>query len=887
VSEVLLGGTVVVLAGITWMLTRTRHARVTALWTRAWLFLVATAAVFVINDGADLGHSVLELLSPFFPALILAGTLALSGRAVPVWLFPAAYLMGVARCLLGISGNADWNPALGIAFNGGSLGIAAVLSWGLARGAPRESSSHLLAPSFLLLAMLECANAVTGFAEVGAQTWLLLAWSVSVPVAVIVQIGVGRERAHGLRLGVERALTESQERFRALTENSSDLIAEIDRDYIFTYANPRHREWFGPDRGDPVGTDALALVHPEDRKRTEAWYQTHVNGDADSLLTIRVPHRDGHWRWVECNGRVFEVEEEPRIVVTMRDVTERIELEERLRVAHDRLEERVEERTAQLHAAVADLEAEVAERRRIEQRLRESEQRWRDVSNLSSDLSFSLTRSASGEISIEWVTQAIARLAGRPREEIDPDLWAEIVHPDDVETVVAKLASISDGETVEFESRIVTPIEKIRWMRTRISGAGTTPDGTLRILGAAREVTDVRNAMESRLRLEAHIQEAQKLESLGVLAGGVAHDFNNVLAVILGNDALALSETEPGSRLAKQLERIRSAAKHGQALTSQMLTYSGKASVSLKPLDLPRLVEEMAELLDAAVSTKCTLDIARRDDPVLVEGDPTQLRQVVMNLVTNASEALENHSGRVAVRCGVMEADSAYLKDTFGKPDLAPGEYAYLEVSDPGPGIDEGFRNRIFEPFFSTKFTGRGLGLASVLGIVRGHGGAIKLMTEPGAGTRFRVLLPRAPVAAPAATPPPAPRESESPHAVRVLVVDDDEAVLEIAGEFLRRSGFDVVTKESGRAALALLSEEGGASVDVVVLDLSMPDLDGRETLLRIRNLRPDLPVVVASGFGESVTAEQFPSAEVAVFVPKPYEAEELENAVRIALEGG
>jgi CheY-like chemotaxis protein len=292
----------------------------------------------------------------------------------------------------------------------------------------------------------------------------------------------------------------------------------------------------------------------------------------------------------------------------------------------------------------------------------------------------------------------------------------------------------------------------------------------------------------------------------------------------------------------------------------------------------------MSELLGAAVSKKCQLDIEHHDEPVIVEGDPTQLRQVIMNLVTNASEALLDRPGRVVVRCGVTDVDSEYLKDSFGSPNLTSGKYAFLEVSDPGAGIDEAFRNRVFEPFFSTKFTGRGLGLASVLGIVRGHGGAIKLRTEIGKGTRFRVLLPHATAAEHPAPEPSPSRHKQVKRSANVLVVDDDEAVLEIAEEFLKRSGFDVVTAESGQTALDILNGEQGIAIDVVVLDLSMPGLDGRETLLQIRHLRPELPVVVASGFGESVTAEQFPSDEIASFVRKPYEAEEIENAVRDAL---
>jgi CheY-like chemotaxis protein len=389
------------------------------------------------------------------------------------------------------------------------------------------------------------------------------------------------------------------------------------------------------------------------------------------------------------------------------------------------------------------------------------------------------------------------------------------------------------------------------------------------------------------------MQEAQKLESLGILAGGIAHDFNNALAVILGNEALAMSETPPESRLAKQLERIRSAAKHAETLTHQMLTYSGKASVSPKPLNLSALIEEMSELLEAAISEKCQLDISLDHGLTLVEGDPTQLRQVIMNLVINASEALRDRPGRIAVRSGLMTADADYLEDIVGARELAAGNYVYLEVSDPGEGIDEETRIRIFDPFFSTKFTGRGLGLASVLGIVRGHRGAIKLVTAPGGGTRFRVLLPPAAAAefptgteahaGPAATETETKRESEG-RGGAILVVDDDEAVLELAYEFLVRGGLDAVTAGGGREALEVLRTDAGGRIGAVVLDLAMPDLGGHEALLEIRRLRPELPVIVASGFGEDASAERFGTEEIAAFLRKPYEPEDLIDAVRAAL---
>jgi signal transduction histidine kinase/CheY-like chemotaxis protein len=449
--------------------------------------------------------------------------------------------------------------------------------------------------------------------------------------------------------------------------------------------------------------------------------------------------------------------------------------------------------------------------------------------------------------------------------------------------MVPHVTRVLEGETQEVEGRIVTRDGEVRWLRVLVTGARSPVDGKLRVLGAVRDVTEAQRAEEERRRLEAQMLEAQKLESLGILAGGIAHDFNNLLAVILGNQNLAMSDAEEGSRLAKQLDRIRSAGKHAQALANQMLAYSGKAAVSLKPFDLSGLVEEMRELLEASTSKKCRLEISLDRDRTVVEGDPSQLRQVIMNLVTNASEALQDRAGRVTVSTGLVAADAAYLARSFGGGDFAEGKYVYLEVSDTGQGMDEEISLRIFEPYFSTKFAGRGLGLASVLGIVRGHRGAIKLVTEPGEGTTFRVLLPPAERAASPAPDKAPPRDAPSRKG-RILVIDDEEWVLELAQEFLERSGFGVVTANGGREALEILRGGEEKKIDAVVLDLTMPDLDGQQTFLEIRALRPDLPVILASGFSEEATENRFPPDQIAAFVRKPYEPEDLIDAIRNSL---
>jgi PAS domain S-box-containing protein len=739
VGEFALGGMIAGLAGATWWLETQRNARPNVLWTYGWLFLLVSSCLIVLGGGTVWAEHAVSLVGPYFPALMLAGVLSYSGRAVPGWLLPAAFLAGAMRCALVVGGYPAIEPVVALLLEPTALIAAAYFAY---RGSVRTSlagSHRWLAPSLVAVAVVEAGSSLAIIAGPGLETVHLLSWVLVAPFAMLVQLRLNAEQALRREQRVAHVLSENEERYFALTENSFDLIAEIDAEGRLVYLNSRCEEWFGCSRESLVGSRTLDLVHPEDRDQTRNWFSSRQQAGSDSLLTIRVPRQHGDCRWVEVSGRAFRNAGEPRLAASARDVTERFELSAELESMNEELEDRVKRRTARL-------EEQIEKRTEAENELRVSEERWRNVSELSSDMSFALERDPDGQLRTDWITNAVSRLTGLGMDEIESGAWRPLVLPDDIEMASEHLFRIQPGETREFVVRVKTPIRDLRWLRTRIVCKPSQTPGMVKILGAGHDITGERKAAESQRRLDAHIQESQKLESLGLLAGGVAHDFNNALAVILGNAALAQADVEPGSRTAQQLERIRTAGKHAEALTRQMLTYSGKATVSLKSLDLRRLVDDMSDLLEAAIPGNCQLNIAAVKGYTLIEGEPTQLQQIVMNLVTNASEAVGDEPCRIAVRTGAMLADSDYLDDTFGATGLEPGRFVFLEVSDPGKGIGEDIRNRIFEPFFSTKYTGRGLGLASVLGIVRGHGGAIKLITEPGNGTRFRVLFPPASV---------------------------------------------------------------------------------------------------------------------------------------------
>jgi two-component system cell cycle sensor histidine kinase/response regulator CckA len=385
-----------------------------------------------------------------------------------------------------------------------------------------------------------------------------------------------------------------------------------------------------------------------------------------------------------------------------------------------------------------------------------------------------------------------------------------------------------------------------------------------------------------RRELEARVRDAEKLESLGLLAGGIAHDFNNLLTVILGNTAVLLRDLPADSPLRPRLERIHKTADYGAGLTQQILTYAGGAATTRKPLDLSRVVEDMAGLLESGLPRAVRVEAEFADGIPPVEADETQVRQIVMNLMRNAAEAMGEAGGALRVRTGTLHAERAYLERLHPAAERAEGCYAFLEVSDEGPGIDEATRARVFDPFFTTRLSGRGLGLAAVLGIVRGHGGAIELETREGVGTTFRVLFPiRAGAQAQGGAEGAPPPERGAPRTV--LVIDDDDAVLEITKEFLERAGLPVLLAESGREGLAAL-EERGAEVGAVVLDFQMPDLDGALVLREIRQLRPELPVIVATGYANESAAREALRDSASV-VQKPYDPDALVLRVLDALD--
>ncbi len=524
----------------------------------------------------------------------------------------------------------------------------------------------------------------------------------------------------------------------------------------------------------------------------------------------------------------------------------------------------------------------ITERRRTEKALRGSEERFRLLAENIPGTIY-LCRN-DPDYTMVYLNDEVEQLTGYAAAEFVGGrvFYGRLIHDDDRRAVADEIArAVGLGAAFHLSYRILH--RSGEWRRVEEVGVAFPFGGEPLLEGFIQDVTAKYHAAEEHRELENRIRETQKLESLGVLAGGVAHDFNNLLLAIIGNADLARMSLPRTSPVREHLLDIESAARRAADLCKQMLAYSGRGKFMPEKLCLNEVIQGTLPMLEVSISKRVALRTQLARDLPSIEADTGQMRQLMMNLVVNASEAVGDNYGVVTLATGVRNCDERYFKTSYLSDKLSPGVYAYLEVTDTGCGMDDATRERIFEPFFSTKFTGRGLGMPAVLGIVRGHNGAIKVYSEPGKGTTFLVLFPALDV--PATEEPAAGEDGLRgwKGTGTVLLVDDEDSVRSVGKRMLIRAGFGVLLARDGQEALDLFRKRAG-EIACVILDVTMPNMDGEECFHGLRKIRSDIPVILSSGYTEQFVSERFAGEVPAGFIQKPYVLGSLVEALRAAL---
>ncbi len=638
----------------------------------------------------------------------------------------------------------------------------------------------------------------------------------------------------------DAALLKSQKDYREVFNASNDAIFIHDAltgDILDV--NQAMLQMFGYRKEDVLELSVAALspgtppyTQEEAQKRLRAAVE-----QGPQVFEWLARRSDGEPFWVEVALKSYQTEEKKLVIATVREITER---------------------------------------KKAEAALKASEEKFSRTFKLSPD-AFNLNRLADG-VFIE-TNQGFTNLTGWTADEVigrssrpdDLNIWC---HDEDREHMVAELNAHGEANSIEAEFRHKDGSKRIGLLSARLIAL----EGETCVLSITRDITERVRLAEERHRLEERILQTQKLESLGVLAGGIAHDFNNILMAILGHCELALRRINQESPAKSSLEQIKDSANKAADLTNQMLAYSGRGKFVVEPHDLSQVIAEMEQMLRVSISKNVLLRYDFAPHLPTVDADATQLRQIIMNLAINASDAIGERSGVVALSTGVMDCDQSYLSETWLDETLPAGQYVFLEVADTGCGMEKEIITRIFEPFFSTKFTGRGLGMAAVLGIVRSHKGAIKVYSEVGKGTTFKVLFP--------ATSKPAllfDKEESLPQlkdSGLVLLVDDDETVRSIGRSMLEELGFEVLTANDGRDALNIYTKQR-QQIRFVLMDLTMPHLDGEQAFREMRRVDAEVKVIMSSGYNEQDVSQRFIGKGLSGFLKKPYQLSSLQEAIR------
>jgi PAS domain S-box-containing protein len=635
---------------------------------------------------------------------------------------------------------------------------------------------------------------------------------------------------------------------RAVIESTSAPVFSVDTEGRYTSYNRSHAQIMRAlyNAEIEVGAHLTSYVPVEaDRAATWANIQRALDGEQ---FAVETESGDG-----ALSHRWFEVEYNP-----LRDESGRV-------------------------TGVAVFANDVTERRLAVEALAESEAMLSSFYD-SSPLRMGVVEILDGDLLFVSGNRALARTFRRPEGRIRNLRASQLGH---LGRSIDSLAmpfheAAASGRPVHLD--YPSSAGEGEWRHATVSPIAVPPGARTRLAFVIEDITERKRAEEALLEFDRQLQRSQKLESLGVLAGGIAHDFNNILMAVLGHADLALAELPHSAPARGDILEIVQASRRAAELCRQMLAYSGRGHFVIEPIEFSTLVEDMVSLLQSTISKKALLNLHLEKHLPSMQGDASQLSQVVMNLVINASEAIAERSGVITISTGAAECTREYLRETYAEQHLPSGLYLTLEVSDTGVGMDAETQERIFEPFFTTKFTGRGLGLSAVLGIVRGHKGALTLHSEPGRGTSFKLLFPASESGADQALRQSGAASGDWRGEGTVILVDDEETIRALGRRMIENLGFKALVAADGREALDVYRAHMGEIV-LVLLDLTMPHMDGEQAFRELRLLDPGVRVVMSSGYTESDIAPRFTGEGLVGFLQKPYTQAELRETIRAALD--
>ncbi|MDA7979396.1 MAG: PAS domain S-box protein [Pirellulales bacterium] len=515
----------------------------------------------------------------------------------------------------------------------------------------------------------------------------------------------------------------------------------------------------------------------------------------------------------------------------------------------------------------------ISERKRAAEIIRKSEERLTKIASTMPQALYLFDVIEQKNVYSNREVWEILGYTSEQAHEMGPHMLDRLLHPDDLKRLpklLSRWETAQDADVLYVEYRMRDAAGNWRWFSSRDTVFQRDDDGRVRqIIGTTNDITDRKHAEEQRRIMDAQIMHDQKLESLEELAGGIAHDFNNLLTVIMSYAGLAQTQITHGSPVLDMLKEIEHASERAGDLTRQLLAYAGQGSFIIEPMRLDLLVDEMASLLRTAIPEGAT--VTSDLQPATIEGDSTQIRQIIMNLVKNAADSLPPGEGKISLATGVRMVDGRELSSQFVPEKLSKGQYAFVRVDDQGCGMDEETLSKMFDPFFSTKPTGKGLGLAAVLGIVRGHKGTINAISTPGQGSTVDILIPCAPMLD---APRPAQESLLAQGQGTILVIDDEQELRALARKILENAGYSVHTVSSGAEGIQY-AKENQDQTSAVLLDLKMPRMGGEDVLAKIRAFS-DTPVILMSGCGEQEITAALNGQVVDCMLSKPFKSKDL-----------